>query len=261
MQRSKQDGFLLPSADTPCYCMGRCDTAILTTCLRTRRALCALDLLLKQVETGNSNACGFFQEALAAEDIYILSLLVVGAKHRSPTAFRFLYEHYWPPIFTHIALMIGGNRRYCQRTHPGDLPKAWKELPKTNEETPRTFKAWLYKIANNIAHDYFRQPSQSRSVPVSLEDEIPGRQPPSIEGPENMICETELVKEALSQVKPRYREALWLEAFSNGTQAEKARHLHIREGTFSGYVHRGREELEAAYKRLAEEIQKGEAHD
>jgi RNA polymerase sigma factor (sigma-70 family) len=264
MQRPKRDGLLLPSVSTSCRCArkGRCDTSSLIRCIGTQKAFCAVDLLLKQVQAGDSRACTFFQESLAAEDVSVLSLLVQGAKQRSEMAFRFLYEYYWPPIFTHIALMIGGSHEIASELTQETFLKAWTQLPKTNEETPRTFKAWLYQIANNLARDYFRQPDQSRSSLRFVEgaervDEMGRneRSEKSFEGPENMVCETELVKEAFSQVKPRYREALWLEAFSNGTQAEKARQLHVREGTFSGYVHRGREELEAAYRRLAEDVE------
>lgn len=264
MQRHQEDSFLSPSAGTSCHCAerGSYDTSVLIACIRTQKAFCAFHLLLKQTQTGNSSACAFFRESLAIEDVSVLSLLVEGAKRRSNMAFWFLYDHYWPRIFAHIAQMIGGSEEIAEDLTQETFFKVWKELPKTNEEIPHKFKAWLYKIANNIAYDYFRQPGQSRLSHTFVEgiegaDKMArnGQDETSVEGPENMVCEIDLVQEALSQVKPRYREALWLEAFFNGTQAEKARRLHIREGTFSGYVHRGREELEAAYRRLTEEIE------
>jgi RNA polymerase sigma-70 factor (ECF subfamily) len=215
---------------------------------------------------GDGIASAFFQASLAEEDTFVLSLVVERAKQGSKVAFEFLYERYWSPIFTHIAMMIGGNHDIASDLTQETFLKAWKELPKTNEETPRKFRPWLYKIAHNLAHDYFRQSSQSRLLLGSLEQEAvesvdgmarngsKGKQSLSVEGPEDIVCEKELVKDALGQIKPRYREALLLEVFSNGTQAEKAKQLHIREGTFSGYVHRAREELKAAYRRLEEAL-------
>lgn len=269
MQGSQQSTVLLPSIGTSCCCTSKesCETSALIACIRIQNTSCAIDLLLKRVQVGDDIASAFFQESLTTGDSFTLSLLVERSKQRNDIAFRFLYEYYWPPIFTHIALMIKGNHEIARELTQETFLKAWKELPKTNEETSHKFKAWLYKIASNLIHDYFRQPSQSQPFTKSLEREgigrgneianngRTGRKPPSMEGPENIICENEFVKEALSQVKPCYREALWLEAFFNGTQAEKARQLHIREGTFSGYVHRGREELKAAYRRLAKAIE------
>src|SRR2546429_8110227 len=171
MQGSEQDGVLLPSVNTSCHCAskGSCDTSTLIECIRTQKTVCAFNLLLEQVQAGNSVASAFLQESLTTENgISTHPLFVERAKQGSDIAFRFLYEYYWSPIFTHITLMTRGNHEIANELTQETFLKAWKELPKTNEETPRKFKAWLYKIASNLTRDYFRQSGQSRSFIGSL---------------------------------------------------------------------------------------------
>jgi len=249
MKESQQSGSLQSITNTFLHSAREGDfttASDLITRVKVEGDLDAIGKLLEKAQGGDSLAIEFFRESLAATDPLIHSSLVGEAKRGNNVAFNFLYQHYWPPIYTHISLMVGDSNSAEELAQETFL-KAWKGLPKTNEETSRKYKAWLFQIANRIACDYFRQP---RPLTQPLELAGTGRGDEYVKGPEDMVCEIELVKEALSQIKPCYRNALILETFKNGTQAEKAKSLNISEGTFSGYVHRGREELENAYRRL-----------
>lgn len=81
-----------------------------------------------------------------------------------PEAFGVLYERYYKSIFTFIDKRVGN------RSATGDLVsqvflKALINLPKY-EFKGLPFSAWLYRVAVNQLHEYFRQSKNERTVNI-----------------------------------------------------------------------------------------------
>lgn len=182
---------------------------------------------------------------LPTDDARIVEV-VEHARAGDVAAFNALFQHYNARICTYLARMVGNDeegRDLAQET----FIKAWRALPGVKDNT--RFDTWLYRIATNIAIDYMRFWKFRRTHGVTDEDDETVAAM-SIAGPEQQIAETEQVRLALKQVKPKYRACLLLQIDAGFTQREIAGLLHISEKSVSVYVRRGCEQFRFAYERL-----------
>lgn len=213
----------------------------------------AFSFLLEHAREADPAAQDIIETQLRAQDPAILAFLVKRARAEcidggDCPAFDCLCRHFHDFIFRYFVNFTGDKEIGLELTQDTFL-QAWLYLPRANDKTERNFKAWIKKIAHNLAMDYHdrsRVPVQSLH---NLEEESAAGFP-STRGPEEDISTREMLKLALAQIPSRWREALQLEVFHYGTQQEKAKLLGITESTFSGYVSRGRKELKKAYERL-----------
>jgi len=213
----------------------------------------ALHFLLGRAQIGDRTAFAFLGGRLREGNRLVLSFLVAQAQKRDQAAFTFLYQNFVSPLGWYLTNLIGDKDLASEFTQEAFV-QAWIELPGTSDETKEKFRAWLYRIATNLAMDHFRR---SRASLQSLEqlEESGTLDIPSMEGPENLLSVAELVQQALKKVRPRHRKAILMEAFQNSSQREKAQQLGVTENTFSGFVSRGRQELKEAYNRLLREAE------
>jgi RNA polymerase sigma-70 factor (ECF subfamily) len=211
----------------------------------------ALCFLLTRAQVGDRTAFAFLQGRLREGNRIILSFLVRRAQEHDEAAFTFHYENFKRGLNRYLTGRVG-DRDVASGLTQDAFTRAWQELPKSGEETREKFKAWLYRIATNLSVDYFRR---ARVLMQSLEEleENGTLSIPSAEGPENFVGEKELVQQAFQEVKPRHRDALFVETYLNRSQGEKAQLLEVNENTFSGFVSRGRKELLEALERLVNE--------
>jgi RNA polymerase sigma-70 factor (ECF subfamily) len=115
----------------------------------------------------------------------------------------------------------------------------WRNIP---------FSAWLYRIANNEINRYFRQ-SRYRSESFELMLERGGVEIRSDDDPAEVILAQEelekhnarflFYKQKISELPPKYQEALALRYFEEKSINEICQILGKREGTVKSLLHRG----------------------
>ncbi len=117
--------------------------------------------------------------------------------------------------------------------------KAYRNLRMYRPEHP--FSTWLYRLAANHVMDHGRR--ARRAGPRA---EMPRQLPDPAGGPAQKLEDTEravVVRSALDELRPRYREVLFL-VYIEGLKVEQAaRTLGVPTGTIKSRLLRGREAM------------------
>ncbi len=117
--------------------------------------------------------------------------------------------------------------------------KAYSNLHRYRPEHP--FSTWLYRLASNHAIDHVRRAHKERGrseMPEQLADPTPAASE-GMESDERAV----LVREALNELKERYREVLFLVYVEGLNVGEAARLLELPIGTVKTRLMRGRKAL------------------
>jgi len=128
--------------------------------------------------------------------------------------------------------------------------RAWEKLPTLKDKS--RFLPWLYKIARNIACDYWR--SEKNSLLLSWEDLSEQQSIISISGPEEVIEVAEIISLALAEMTPKYRACLLLYAVYGFTKQEIAKLLGISQASVTTYYCSAKRQFRQAYDRLKREL-------
>ena len=115
---------------------------------------------------------------------------------------------------------------------------------------------WLYQVALNTLRDYRRKVvRQTRSTPMSLISDQPAD--PTIAGASatpdeeaSILERRQLVRNALDNLQPKFREVLILRELEGMSYRDVARILDVKQGTVESRIFRARERLAAELKRL-----------
>lgn len=175
-----------------------------------------------------------------------LERIVELARAGDGLAFRDLFQKYNGQVCTYLARLVGNDevgRDLAQET----FLRAWKSLPEIRSDAH--FKAWLFRIATNIAISHLRHARLVRWLPWQEGDSVITSINLSVDGPEEHTGETECVQYALAQLAPQCRTCLLLQLVAGFSQREIAESLGISEKSVSAYVSRGREQFRRAYSR------------
>jgi len=173
------------------------------------------------------------------------------ARHGDEAAFTRLFHQYNAPICVYLACLVGNAEIGCDLAQETFM-RVWKNLPGLVDEL--RFKAWLYRIATNLAHSHMRRERLVRWLPwheQSSRDVLPSAW---IEGPEMQTGEAEYVRQVLAQLGPQVRSCLLLQLYGGFSQREIATALNIREKSVSAYVSRGREQFRRLYRQTKGDI-------
>jgi RNA polymerase sigma-70 factor (ECF subfamily) len=127
----------------------------------------------------------------------------------------------------------------------GVFLKVWRNLHQFRPGTP--FATWLYRITVNHAFDEYRRTRRERAH-AELRDEVVDPRPGSSE---RLLSDerAELVRAALAELEPHYRESLFAVYVEGQTVAATAAALRVPEGTVKARLHRGRHLLAAILRR------------
>src|SRR5579862_5387622 len=119
--------------------------------------------------------------------------LVEKAQQGDQMAFEALYERYNDRICRYLIRMVGNDGVGCELTQETFL-KAWEGLP--GLRSTAKFASWLYRIATNTVYTHQQRARHLHLIPWdSYRAEEPG-----VEGPEQRVEESELLKMALARV-------------------------------------------------------------
>ncbi|HLG76687.1 MAG TPA: RNA polymerase sigma factor [Ktedonobacteraceae bacterium] len=175
------------------------------------------------------------------------SELIAEARKGDGSAFTILVRDLHSPLCTYLARLVGDDelgRDLAQET----LIHAWSSLPGLREE--QHFKAWVYRIATNLARSHLRRARLIRWLPWTEASEKSAERALQVEGPEERMGETEIVKKTLAQLSPRYRTCLLLQIVGGFAQRDIALMLGISEKSVGSNVCRAREQFRQIYQRV-----------
>jgi RNA polymerase sigma-70 factor (ECF subfamily) len=163
------------------------------------------------------------------------------------SAFSELVGDVQTPLCSYLARLVSNDevgRDLAQET----LMRAWTSLPELHDE--QHFKAWLYRIATNLARSHLRRARLIRWLPWAQVEEGTGSDVLSIEGPEARASATAMVNETLAHLSTQYRTCLLLQVVGGFSQREIAGLLGISEKSVGSNVCRAREQFRRIYANL-----------
>jgi RNA polymerase sigma-70 factor, ECF subfamily len=169
------------------------------------------------------------------------------AREGDGSAFTELMGDYHVPLCNYLTRLAGSHELgsdLAQET----LIRAWTSLPELREE--QHFKAWLYRIATNLARSHLRRARLVRWLPWPQTEEETSSQALSIEGPETRVSEADVINNTLSRLSPQYRTCLLLQIVGGFSQRDIALMLGISEKGVSSNVCRAREQFRQIYASL-----------
>jgi RNA polymerase sigma-70 factor (ECF subfamily) len=172
------------------------------------------------------------------EDQAQAARLVQQALAGDADAFGLLVSRY-QNLVAGVAWRYGTRREDVEDVVSEVFLKLHRTLPQYRPDHP--FSTWLYRLAANHVLDRARRARKERGrveMPAQVEDPTPGAGV-ALEADER----AELVRRALAEIEPRYREAIFLVHVEGRKVEEAARILEIPEGTIKTRLMRGREAL------------------
>lgn len=159
-----------------------------------------------------------------------------------------LVEKYSAMVFSIVSRFV--NRRPEKEELAQQIfVKAYERLDSFNRNSK--FSSWLYRLARNHCLDYAKNVRRnnkdfSEMDARELENKMRVDNPPDREI-ESKEWE-EVLKEALSQIKPLYAEAFLMKYRDNMTYKAMAKRLDANESALKVRVHRARKELKVFIK-------------
>lgn len=143
-----------------------------------------------------------------------------------------------------VARYYGALRRFLWRQTGSrevaeDLvQETFTRLIRYQGETPTYFKAWLYRIASNLAQDFYRSAYQRRHMDKGLDNpEIKAQQETLADSealPEEILLSNEIregITGALQQLSPAHREVVLLRFYHSMRLEEIAEVTGVSAGT------------------------------
>ena len=182
--------------------------------------------------------------------------LVKLAKAGNADAFTLLFQRYKRPVRGYLAGLVGNSEDADDLTQRAFL-NAWDKLLTLHDES--RFRPWIFTIGRNLAYDYKRL--QARSASQSLESFKERNDPVNGINLEDETAVKELVKLALAELPPKYRDCLLLLIKGEFSHDEIAELLKISKTSVSTYICTARRQFRQAYYRLKDEADAIETGD
>lgn len=162
--------------------------------------------------------------------------------------FEVLFLQYKDKIFSYQFSLVRDREDAHDLTQKTFL-KAWEKLPTLQNES--RFLPWLYKIARNVAYDYWR--SKKRVMIYSWENLTEQQNFMSMPSPEEVVEVAELVRLTLAALTPKYRDCLLLQAIYGFSLQEIAKLVGISKESVPTYLSYARNQFRQEYLRLKRE--------
>ena len=153
-------------------------------------------------------------------------------------SFEQIYDEYKTPIYNYVYHLVGDREQADDLTQDTFL-KAFLALPKMDANL--NLSAWLYRIAKNVAIDYFRR---IKKIPVSL-DVLPYEVERNLPDEDSVLAYMHF-EQVLFEMPEQQRKCLQL--LADGLSYEEiASCLKLELGTVLAYVSKGRKKLRISF--------------
>ncbi len=119
---------------------------------------------------------------------------------------------------------------------------------KPKDKGKSSFKTWLYTIGRNAAIDYMRKRARKKEIPLELSPDISGDE---LDLEKTYIREEQkiTIHKALRNLKPEYRQILWLEYFEQLSMKDASRIMKKSVHAAEVLASRARQALRAELER------------
>jgi RNA polymerase sigma-70 factor (ECF subfamily) len=154
--------------------------------------------------------------------------------------FERLFAEYQTPILNYVYRLVGEPALAEDITQEA-FARAWRaraRLPAVENH-----RAWLYRIATNVARDHMRRARLLAWLPL-----LHGEPGLAVAGPEEAAIESERMRRALLRLPPDYRVPLVLYTCDDFSVAEIAAALEISTDAVKQRLVRARERLREAFE-------------
>ncbi len=152
------------------------------------------------------------------------------------------------PICAYLARLVRSDDLGCDLAQETFL-RVWKGLPTKQPEIPP--RPWCFRIATNIAYSYLRR---QKLIRWQSWDQLTQTEVTSIVGPEESICNKELIEKTLGLLPLRQRTCLLLKVYSELSDYEIAQVLGIKENSVSANLTRARQRFYTLFTRMGGDV-------
>jgi RNA polymerase sigma-70 factor (ECF subfamily) len=165
-----------------------------------------------------------------------------------------LFEQYAAPLCSYLHFLVGDLETAYDLTQETFLRIVRTQHQLAAVENQR---AWLYRIATNLAHNHRRRQERFAWIPWHKVDYA--QQPPD-EGVEKQFATRQIVEKCLAHLPLIYRAPLLLHVDHGFTVREVASMLEIGEGAVKTRLWRGRELFRLTYEKETQEQEERAQH-
>jgi len=177
------------------------------------------------------------------------AVLVVRAQKGEVDAIGQLYDLHRESIFRYFWLRLDDHQLAEDLT--GDVFMRMLDALPRYRAYGLPFRAWLYRIAHNLAIDYFRKMNHQQTVPLEVVDEQPvGGDDPGMALDRTLL--NEQVQAALVHLEPTQAEVVTLRFLLGLSLQETALTLGKTEAAIKALQHRGLSALRRALQSVEE---------
>lgn len=170
----------------------------------------------------------------------------VERARRDPEAVRQLYDLYFPRLYAYAAYRVG-NSDDAEDLVPEVFLRAVEGLHAFEWRHEGSFAAWLFRIAQNLVTDNYRERERWGEV-IPLED-LPNLAASSLL-PDDMVLQKEkfsYLRGLIGELPARQQEVVTLRFFGGLRNKKISRVLGIEERTVAAHLCRGLEGLHGKY--------------
>ncbi len=159
-------------------------------------------------------------------------VLVQRAMGHDPQAFACLYDRYVGKIYRYFAYRMTAKAQAEDLTALVFL-KSWEAIG-NYRWTGRPFAAWLYRIAHNVAVDYFRRWHES----VSFDDTSFAEPPVDVEDLTTREMAAQDLRDAIARLTPNQQQVIVLRFVEDLTTEQVAKIMRRSPGAVRTLQHR-----------------------
>lgn len=137
-----------------------------------------------------------------------------------------------------VALSVTGNKHDAEDAIQNAMVSAWKNIDRFRPEA--RFSTWIYRITSNAALELLRK---RRDIP---DDEAGYDEPDDAAPIQQRVTTAIVVRQALNDLEPEFKEALVLREYGGLSYDEIAQHQKVPTATVKRRLNRARTKLKAA---------------
>jgi RNA polymerase sigma-70 factor (family 1) len=161
-----------------------------------------------------------------------INLLVEQLRQGSEGAFTFLYDKYSNQLYRNICRLVR-DEEIAQELLQDLFMTIWKDREKLNPE--KSFKPYLYKVAENLVYAYFRQIAKNKRLIDRL---ILSAVEFDSNAEDIMIAKEnhELLKKAIENLSPQRKQIYMLCKLEGKSYEEVSKELSISTSTIRDHI-------------------------
>jgi len=180
-----------------------------------------------------------------SEQELLIEDLVKKAQAGNTEAFADIYDKFVDKIYKYLFFKVG-KEEALDLTETVFL-KAWEYITHYRFKPGSGFSSWIFRIAHNLAVDYFKRKKESLPLNIDVPDSKQDNDPRYLM--EQKLSEQKL-KSALNLLKKNYREVLTLSYLNDMNNIEIAEIMGKNEVGLRVLKHRALKELKRVLKEM-----------